>query len=223
MCCRQGNGQYELYMDGELILYGADFNSGRKMEHDIVAGYHEQYTQMTVRERQYLDAHNWRRKKYHEAFGAPYTPLKYDFSLQQDAAHWAEQLLDDCAVTGIDHEPGVEQGENLAKNTGNGKWGQLFPVENLVRRWFEREETWPYPANAHLTQGLWRSALYVGCAESEKEMGNKAMCRIQVCRYARAGNCDMNRYDAREGDNWKVPMLQLKNPCGPACPPNGCH
>lgn len=118
-----------------------------------------------------------------------------------------------------------EQGENLAKNTGSAgsKWAQLYPVENIVRRWFEREETWPYPRNAHLTQGLWRSARYVGCAESEKTMDNGGTCRIQVCRYARAGNCNMGAHKAADGDNWKIPMLMDHNPCGPACPPNGCH
>ena len=31
----------------------------------------------------------------------------------------------------------------------------------------------------------------MGCGESEKEY-NGGMCRVQVCRYARAGNCDMS-------------------------------
>jgi hypothetical protein len=37
---------------------------------------------------------------------------------------------------------------------------------------------------------LWRSSKYLGCGESEKNYpGGK--CRVQVCRYAKAGNCDM--------------------------------
>ena len=100
-----------------------------------------------------------------------YVPLKYDVSLARDADIWANNLLADCRVNGINHEPGVTQGENLAKNTGCGSWGQLYPVENIVRRWFEREETWGWPSNVHLTQALWRLARYVGCAESEEKIG----------------------------------------------------
>ena len=167
--------------------------------------------------------HNWRRKHYHEKWGSEYVPLKYDFSLQADAKSWANQLLKDCGTPGIKHEPGVEQGENLAKNTGNKVYGQLYPVENICRRWFEREVGWPYPDNAHLTQGLWKSARYMGCAESSKTMANGGKCHIQVCRYARAGNCNMGVYKATQGENWKKPMLSDHNPCGPVCPRTGCH
>ena len=113
----------------------------------------------------------------------------------------------------------------MAKNVGtpDSEYGKLYPVENICRRWFEREERWGYPQNAHFTQGLWRSAKYLGCAESTKTMQNGRICHIQVCRYARAGNCDMGRYNAKISDNWKVPMLQDHNPCGPICPPEGCH
>ena len=141
ICCQSGEDPYELYMDDEVMIYGSDFNYGKKVSHDIIVGYQTTY----------------------------------------------------------------------------------YPVENICRRWFEREETWPYPDNAHFTQGLWRSARYVGCAESEKTMANGGTCRIQVCRYARAGICNMGKYQSATGDNWKEPMLMDDNPCGPVCPPNGCH
>ena len=225
ICCENGNGKYLLYIDGELIIHGSDFALGKKVQHTVIVGYEETHlaNQMSTREIQYLNGHNWRRKKYHEQFGSTYVPLKYDLSLAEDAQYWANQLLDDCDVNGIEHMPGQEQGENLAKNVGADDFGQLYPVENICRRWFEREETWPYPDNAHFTQGLWRSSLYMGCAESSKAMGNGRTCRIQVCRYTRAGNCNMGKYQASVGDNWKIPMLEDENRCGPICPPNGCH
>ena len=37
---------------------------------------------------------------------------------------------------------------------------------------------------------LWRASKYIGCAESERDY-NGGKCRVQVCRYAKAGNCDM--------------------------------
>jgi len=223
ICCKAGEGKYELYMDDELMVNGSDFTYGKKIEHTIIAGYHMRYDQLSQREKQYLQAHNWRRQKYHTRFGKEYVPLKYDMSLARDAMSWATDLLDDCNVNGIEHEPGQEQGENLAKNSGNGDWGQLYPVENICRRWFEREEAWEWPGNAHFTQGLWRSARYVGCAESQKTLPNGGMCRVQVCRYARAGNCNMGAYKADPVKGWETPMLMDHNPCGPICPPNGCH
>lgn len=225
-CCgQQGDGLYEIYMDDERIIYGSDFTYGKEVKHVIHAGYHTKLNGLTPREIQYLNCHNWRRKKYHEEYGATYVPLRYDLSLQDDAQHWADELLKECHVDGIKHEPGVEQGENLAKNMGSPRspYGQQYPVENICRRWFEREVGWKYPDNAHLTQGLWRSAHYVGCAESTKTMENGGQCHIQVCRYARAGNCNMGQYKSNQGENWKVPLLQDHNPCGPICPPNGCH
>ena len=54
-------------------------------------------------------------------------------------------------------------------------------------------------------------ARYVRCAESEEEMVGGGVCRVQVCWYARAGNCDMRKYDSEAGDNWKVPMLMDHN------------
>mmetsp|Transcript_24906 Transcript_24906/g.59125 ORF Transcript_24906/g.59125 Transcript_24906/m.59125 type:complete len:558 (+) Transcript_24906:288-1961(+) len=223
ICCKDGNGHYHLFLDDVQIIYGSDFNIGRSQSHDIVVGYQQNELEMTQREREYLDAHNWRREKFHKQFNSEYVPLIYDNSLAEDATKWAEELLRDCGVQGIEHEPDIDQGENLAKNTGSGTWGQLYPVENIVRRWVEREETWPYPSNAHFTQALWRSARYLGCGEATLAMDNGGTCRIQVCRYSRAGNCNMGAYNSSQGDNWKVPMLMDHNPCGPVCPPGGCH
>ena len=225
ICCKNGKGFYKLYLDGEILVNELNFNNGKARSNDVIVGYSKQLV-MTHREQEYLAAHNWRRKKWHEdKLGVDYVPLRWSMGLAEHAKNRADELLKDCDIDGIEHEPGIDQGENLAKNTGSGSWGQLYPVENIVRRWVEREEGWSFPDNAHLTQALWRSSHYVGCAEAGKGMNAKsgAMCRIQVCRYARAGNCNMSRYEANKGENWKIPMLSDDNPCGPACPPEGCH
>ena len=220
-----GDGLYKLYLDGDLMVYGSNFRNGKMVQHTIVVGYDSQLTnRMSQREVQYLDCHNWRRKKYHEQFGASYVGLKYDQSLASDSQNYANELVDACDIDAPEHAQGIEQGENLAKNFGEPDlFGQIYPVENICRRWFEREETWPFPDNSHFTQGLWRSTRYVGCAEATKTMSDGGTCHVQVCRFARAGNCNMGRYQATVGDNWKTPMLMDHNPCGPACPPNGCH
>lgn len=83
-------------------------------------------------------------------------------------------------------------------------------MDQILTRWVDNEETWPYPNNAHLTQALWRASRYLGCGDAVKNYSDGAICRIQVCRYVRSGNCNMNSYDATEGDNWLVPMLMGK-------------
>eukprot|EP01082_Thalassiosira_pseudonana_P008032 g6319.t1 g6319 contig23:191808-192444(+) len=77
---------------------------------------------------------------------------------------------------------------------------------------------WEWPHNAHLTQALWRATKYVGCAESSKQLGG-GMCRIQVCRYARAGNCNVKKSIAND---WFTKMLDDDSSCEPICPPEGC-
>ena len=68
---------------------------------------------------------------------------------------------------------------------------------------------------------MWRATKYVGCADSVKAIpGGK--CRYQVCRYARAGNCNMGYYyNATTGTNWMTPMLADETKCGPECTPEG--
>jgi len=54
---------------------------------------------------------------------------------------------------------------------------------------------------------LWRPSKYLGCGESVKAYGG-GQCHIQVCRYAKPGNCGMSTYNSTDGDNWLVPMLK---------------
>jgi hypothetical protein len=67
-----------------------------------------------------------------------------------------------------------------------------------------------YPANAHLTQALWRATRYLGCGDAVKNLDDGAVCRVQVCRYVRTGNCSMGSYNPHEGTNWLIPMLMGK-------------
>lgn len=196
---------------------------------------------MTKRHRQYLKEHNKRRKYWHELNNVTYAPLTWSPALAEESRAYAEKLLDACNTRGILHEPGgefrkfdsktivlkptkfcpVDFGENLAKNKGRGGWGQLYPVKKIVGRWVEWEVNRTYPSNGHLTQALWRSSKYMGCGESAKPHKG-GMCRVQVCRYGRAGNCDMKRYVTTHGENWLPPMLSSTSQCGPHCPPEGC-
>ncbi|KAL7468284.1 hypothetical protein ACHAXS_008522 [Conticribra weissflogii] len=219
ICCHFGNGYFKIYLDDREIIHVNQFTQNSTQL--INVGY-DPKPSMSQRDIEYLWAHNKRRRTFHEMHNKTYVPLRWSHGLATEARTWAYKLLDGCNSSDIEHEPGVPEGENLAKNVGNfAGWGKLYPPENIVRRWVDFEIGWLYPSNAHLTQALWHASRYIGCGESVKDyMGGK--CRVQVCRYAKAGNCNMKAYNATLGNNWLEPMLMETSPCEPSCPPEGC-
>jgi hypothetical protein len=102
----------------------------------------------------WLEAHNVRRKKYHVQWGKSYVPLKWSPMLANEARQWANQLLDGCGspFSTANHEPGVSEGENMARNIGSGDNGELKTPDQILNRWVEMEFNDGYPENAHLTQ-----------------------------------------------------------------------
>jgi hypothetical protein len=207
---------------------------------------------MTDRDIGFLESHNTRRKAWHERYNKRYVPLKWDNSLKAEAKVWAVTLLDSCGK-GMYHDPGTKYGECATANQGTGSFGKLHTPDEIIRKFVEREENWQPPKNSHLTQVLWRSTKFVGCAEASKSMG-KGTCHTQVCRYARpgkeitmlllltrhnsitakyfapyhsfdhSGNCNLQKYKSDRQDWWIEPMLLEEGGlCGPECPPNGCH
>ena len=217
ICCSEGKGYYKLSMDDEIIVYDL-FGTGVERSNDFIVGYYKNLV-ITQRELDYLNEHNTRREYYHKKFGKAYVPLKYSMGLAAAAKGWAETLLDDCYTDGILHDPNRNlQGENLAKAVGSyDEWGEIKSVSNIVWRWVEREETWSYPENLHFSQVLWRASRFMGCGESMKDLGNGKMCRVQVCRYTRPGNCAVV-----DGLDLQEKMLDDYSQCGYACPPEGC-
>lgn len=107
---------------------------------------------MSDRDHEWLTAHNLRRKRYHEEFGKSYVPLKWSPTLAEEAKDYAIELLAGCDHEGILHEQNVGEGENLAKNAGEGNWGNLYPADSILNRWVEREIGVGSPGNAHMTQ-----------------------------------------------------------------------
>lgn len=219
ICCRYGLGFYKVWLDDREVMNGGSFNE--EVFENIRVGY-DPDGEMSERDHQYLEAHNIRRKEWHEKYNLTFAPLVWSPLLADDARAWAEELLWSCGVVGIEHEGTNMYGENLAKNLGDPTtWGQLYAPENIVRRWVDFEIGLPYPSNGHLTAALWRAGKYLGCGEGAREFG-AGICRIQVCRYGRASNCDMAKYDAKNGTNWLNPMLLNYTRCGPECPWGGC-
>lgn len=128
-CCSNGSdGWYVLSLDGRELIRGGYYRD--EVSYDIVVGYDPE---MSDRDREWLVAHNVRRKEWHERHGKSYVPLRWSEGLAADASSWANELLSDCDIHGIRHESGVTEGENLAKNTGSndGYMGRLYPAENV--------------------------------------------------------------------------------------------
>ncbi|KAL7456344.1 hypothetical protein ACHAWC_007871 [Mediolabrus comicus] len=189
ICCNEGNGFYKAFVDGVKI-----FEGGKYIWKDG-GKTHE-----------------------HKRYGKSYVPLNWSGGLKESARQWANELLKSCGQ-GLYHEKQSKYGENLAANVGSGSWGAMKDADDIVKRFVEDEADKDWPANAHLTQCLWRASKYVGCYDAEKDMGDGKMCRVQVCRYARAGNCDMHNFnDSKRMDA----VMQDSSNCGQECPPEGC-
>ena len=219
MCCGNGRGKYRVFINNRQIIYGGNFK--KELSFDILIGYDP--GTLTEREYQYWVGHNNRRKAFHEKHGTEYVPLAWSTSLAERARAWAMTLLAECDDPTIRHDPNRGgDGENLAKNRGNNPnagLGQLYPVESIVSRWVEREMNWDWPENAHLTQALWRGSSYLGCADVEETKEGGSICRVQVCRYRRSGNCNMGSF----GADWLTATLQDESACGEVCPEEGCY
>ena len=102
--------------------------------------------------------------------------------------HQFHELFSSSHIIKTNKKDNTQYGENLASNAGNGKWGAIRHPEKIMIRWVEKEANVGWPANAHLTQALWRATKFVGCYEHATRYKNgKGMCHIQVCRYAKPG------------------------------------
>lgn len=168
---------------------------------------------MTNRDSLWLNAHNTRRKKYHEANGKSYNALQWSNILKQQSKQYAQQLLSNCSLK---HDDNNQYGENLASNYGTGSYGALKHPNQILTRWTEDEMSpFTWPASGHMTQVLWRATTHVGCGEAEKTMSGGKTCRTQVCRYARPGNCDMGSHKNGSSNWWKKPVFADSSGCTP--------
>ena len=149
ICCGSGDGYFTVELDGREIVRGSHFQFEKRFTIQVNPPFERN---MSNRDRDWLVAHNERRQKYHREFGASYVPLQWSPQLASQAKRWATKLLDDCEVSGIKHEKGIKEGENLAKNRGSGSYGNLYPADNILTRWVEKERYVGYPRNAHMTQ-----------------------------------------------------------------------
>ena len=70
-------------------------------------------------------------------------PLLWSTELADDASLWAQQLLDDCDTPVVNHEPGVDVCESLAKNVGQTDFGKgQLSSGNIMLRWVDNDKSW---------------------------------------------------------------------------------
>lgn len=206
-------GYYAVKVDGVQVLYGGEYNTfiGGSMTHDIIVG---QDAVLSERATEWLVAHNTRREEFHTAEGTEYRPLVWSDSLAEDADNWLDTILTDCTTH---KEPNLVEGENLSFRKVGSERDTEVP-DNMLKRWVDYKANKDYPDNESFTQAMWRATRYVGCADRSKTLSDGQICYASICRYARAGNCVMGKYD-----DWKIPTLADRTPCGPVCPDDGCH
>jgi len=141
-------GYYKLYLNGREIVHVTSYSKNNT--HLISPGY-DATSSMTQRHVEYLEAHNKRRKKWHEMYNREYVPLTWSPQLAEESKLWAEQLLDDCDSDNIEHEPNVKEGEILGRNKGLvDEDGQLYSPECELFRYIFSFYWYPYPP--HLTR-----------------------------------------------------------------------
>mmetsp|Transcript_12400 Transcript_12400/g.26289 ORF Transcript_12400/g.26289 Transcript_12400/m.26289 type:complete len:236 (-) Transcript_12400:145-852(-) len=165
--------------------------------------------QQTDRDEEWLAAHNEYRQKWHEMHDKEYAPLKFSTGLKTEAQAWADAMAADGCRLAID--PSTEYGQNIGANRGTGRNAvALRDPQDILAGW---ENALLKESNnmMTMTQALWYATHYAACADAAG-----SNCSVFVCRYAKPGNCNMNK------SNWEEKTFADDSPCGPQCPPEGC-
>ncbi len=208
LCCSGGRGEFSVKSKGTEILYGGGFPAP-SISYTILAGEPD----MSDEEKQWLNGHNTRRKKFHTDHGKTFKPLVWSESLAETAARYASTLTTNCAIVqkldGWGHNVAINSSKNVNQT-------QILP-ETVIRYMFDRKIAATYPDNNQLTQIAWRGSRYVGCASLIEQSKSGAYCHVSVCKYGRPGNCAVTQ------DNWLEKTLADRSNCGRVCPDDGCQ
>ena len=129
--CAYGEGYIKISIANREVMHVKSYGKGF---HDLLRVGYDPTPEMSDRDHLYHYAHNKRRTQWYTENNVPDVQLVWSPVLAEESRLWAEKLLVNCSIPGIEHEPGVEEGENLAKNTGTvnndgGGWGQLYPPD----------------------------------------------------------------------------------------------
>jgi hypothetical protein len=138
-----------------------------------------------TRQSDWIKSHNTARKKYQVQYGGTYAPIKWSNALKTKAAALAKSMAKNNKC---DYIPPTtnDYGINYYKSIMNTN---KPAVSSIMTNWEKTLKTSTgkaasYPDNGAMTQVLWSSTKYVGCAEASN--GDAAnMCFATVCLYAK--------------------------------------
>ena len=127
VCCQTGDGYIKVHLDNREVMHVKSY--GKVLSETLNIGF-DPNPYMSERDYLYLEAHNSRRAMWFKGNDVSHTPMLYSPAIAEESRVWAEKLLVNCSGAGIEHEPHVSVGENLAKNTGTMNedglgWGQV--------------------------------------------------------------------------------------------------
>lgn len=129
VCCKHGEGHVKVKLNDRDVINVRTYS---KVNSDIINVGFDPTPEMSDRDKLYLEAHNRRRYMWYTGNDVSDVPLRWSPQLADESRIWAQKLLVNCSSSGIEHEHGVAEGENLAKNKGplflDGapSWGQLY-------------------------------------------------------------------------------------------------
>jgi hypothetical protein len=196
-----GKGSYVVDIDGRVVLVGGRFRTN-EISHEILVGFN---TIMSEADQEFLDAHNSHREKFHESQDVSFRPMAWSAELAAGASAWAKEKAKTCMNSG--QEPG-KYGQNSSFQR-LPKPDVARTPKQIVNSWFNKFDPEQSVWNSNLQPGaavLWRSALYVGCADVIAPIDNcpaneACLCQVTNCRYVRTTNCGVKK------DNWVASVI----------------
>jgi hypothetical protein len=190
-CCLEGEGKYVVDIDGQVILVGGRFPTFQTkiVSHEIIVGFNPEMSDTDVA---FHNAHNTRRKEFHESQGVSFRPMAWSPALAASALKWVTENAPTCTDT---PQKGANYGQNIASQRLSNP-ADFKPPVNAVGWWSDKygaDSTWPQ--NMQMTAVNWRSALYVGCGTAVAEIEDSdppRYCQLTSCRYSRSPNCEVD-------------------------------
>lgn len=136
--------------------------------------------QLPSRQLDWINSHNAVRENYQQKYGGTYSEIKWSNGLKNKAATLAKTMANNnCQYQAPSNS---DYGINFSRSTGSSA---VPSVSGIMTTW-EGTLANGYPANGAMTQVLWSSTKYVGCAHSYKDSTDPTKrCYATVCLYAK--------------------------------------
>ena len=135
---------------------------------------------VSKRQTEWIKIHNAKRRKYQVQYGGAFSNIKWSNSLKNKAATLAKAMAKNNCEYKVPSN--FEYGLNYSKSIGSAK---VPTVASAMSNW-EKTLSKEYPDNGTMTQVLWSTTKYVGCADAYSGDPSN-MCYATVCVYAKVG------------------------------------